>query len=213
MSLVIPVRSQQDVGKMTAFDRLGKVTLQIPLEIWTQMTAYADSSSPNEVTGIGTVEKIDDATLKVTEIFLPKQTTSPGHCEFKEGELNEIITDLLERDVREAKKLRFRWHSHARCGVFWSPTDEADIDSWEGNWVVNLVMNVRCEYLARLDCFVPFRIRSYPVEIQVICPDDKEKLAQYTQELVQKLEVVKDTSLGGSRKEMLDEFFRPKPNF
>ncbi len=62
MLAVIPVRSQQDAGKMTAVERPGKVTLQIPLEIWTQMTAYADSSSPNEVTGIGTVEKIDDTT-------------------------------------------------------------------------------------------------------------------------------------------------------
>lgn len=164
------------------------MTLHIPLEIWQKLRSYTELSAPNEVTGIGTVVVLDPENLLVTETFLPRQTTSPAECEFKEGELNEIICDLLEQSPERAAELRFRWHSHGRSKVFWSGKDEADIDSWESPWVVNLVMNVYGEFLIRLDYFKPLRIRDHPVALRIDMPEKDAALrARCVAELKEKL--------------------------
>lgn len=164
------------------------MTLHIPLEIWQKLRTYTELCAPNEVTGIGTVVVLDSENLMVTETFLPRQTTSPAECEFKDGELNEIICDLLEQSPERAAELRFRWHSHGQSKVFWSGKDEADIDSWESPWVVNLVTNVHGEFLVRLDYFSPLRIRNYPMELRIDVPEGSEALyAACAEELKTKL--------------------------
>lgn len=163
------------------------MTLHIPVEIWQRLQHYTELCSPNEVTGIGTVVVLDPENLLVTETFLPRQTTSPAACEFKEGELNEIIYGLLEKDADRTGQLRFRWHSHGLSEVFWSQKDERDIEAWEASWVVNLVMNARGEYLLRLDYFSPLRIRNYAIGLQIDYPDSSTLRAQCAAELREKL--------------------------
>jgi len=167
------------------------MVLQIPFEIWRKLRYYTELSSPNEVTGIGTVAVLDAENLEVTEVFLPRQLTSPAYCEFKEGELNGIIGDLIEQSPERAGQLRFRWHSHGQSDVFWSQKDEQDIASWDASWVVNLVMNVQGKHLCRLDYFQPLRVRNYPVELRVKYPDDFGVRAVCAQELSAKLTLVK----------------------
>ena len=164
------------------------MNLHIPISIWQKLRLYAELSLPNEVTGIGTISVLDPNNLLVTETFLPRQETSPGFCEFADGELNQIIHDLIERDPESgASRLRFRWHSHGLGGVFWSPHDESDIESWEASWVVNLVMNVYGECLTRLDCFEPLRIREHPIKLCIDYPEDPALRAACSQELREKL--------------------------
>lgn len=166
------------------------MVLWIPFEIWRKLRYYTELSSPNEVTGIGTVVALNTENLEVTEVFLPRQVTSPAYCEFKEGELNQIINDLIEQSPERAGQLRFRWHSHGRSNVFWSQKDERDIDSWDASWVVNLVMNAQGEHLCRLDFFQPLRVRDYPVELRVKYPDNSDVRAVCAQELSAKLTLV-----------------------
>lgn len=170
------------------------MVLHIPVEIWRKLQLYTKLSAPNEVTGIGTIVALDAENLKVTEVFLPRQTTSLAECQFKEGELNEIIYDLLEHDPERAGQLRFRWHSHGSSGVFWSQKDEKDIESWEAPWVVNLVMNTRSEFLIRFDYFEPLRIRNYQMQLQVDYPDDSELRMACAEELSEKLSVLNPSS-------------------
>lgn len=167
------------------------MTLHIPFMIWQKLRLYTELSLPNEVTGIGTVQVVDPEHLLVTEIFLPYHKTSPGDCEFADGELNQIMYDLIERDPEHgASELRFRWHSHGYGNVFWSGKDENDINDWDASWVVNLVMNARGEYLARLDYFEPLRIREHPVTLQIDYPEELAIRAACQQELQQKQSVI-----------------------
>lgn len=147
------------------------MTLNIPLSIWRKMRAYVESNLPNEITGIGTVKVVDPDNLLVEEIFLPRQRTTPEHSEFLEGELNQIIDDLVEHSPsHSASALRFRWHSHAHGEVFWSEEDEDDIEAWDAPWLVSLVMNATDDCLVRFDHFDPLRLRSCPVKLHISDP-------------------------------------------
>lgn len=149
--------------------------LKIPIQAWQQMHYYAKICAPNEVTGIGTIKANAERTeLLVTEIFLPSQHTNPTYSQFDEGALNGIIYDLICQDPERSRELRFRWHSHGESPTFWSPTDLRDIESWESDWAVNLVINLRGDYLARLDIFEPLRVRNVELDLMIDYPDSPE---------------------------------------
>lgn len=159
--------------------------LCIPSEIWQQMRGYCLASTPNEVTGIGTIKSIHND-LFVDRIFIPRQLVSPGYCKSAKGAINEIIFNVAEDNPARAGELRFRWHSHAEGSVFWSATDEEDIEAWQGPWVVNLVMNVYHDYLARLDLFQGLRIKNIPLDVKIITPLSNAIMAQCRQEIAMK---------------------------
>ena len=144
------------------------------------MLYLAQSVLPNEITGIGTVEFDHKTnTYRVTEIFVPKQTASTALCQFRPTALHEIISELAENEVDEIEKLYFRWHSHGNYNVFFSSTDEADIETWQGDRVINLVINAREDRIARFDTFyrestkLP-RLRDYPVNVFIDLPENPE---------------------------------------
>ena len=169
------------------------VHLHIPLGLWQRIQSYARAASPNEVTGIGLMKMADREFLSVTRLFLPKQSTCAGFCDFAEGELNQIILEVIQEDPKQAKMLCFRWHSHAEGSVFWSGRDEQDIDAWKGAWVANLVVNVRGDYCARLDIFEPLRLKNIPVEVAIDCPLDPEIDKVCAQEVHEKLTEIPPT--------------------
>lgn len=160
--------------------------LCIPLEIWQQMRGYCLASHPNEVTGIGTISLID-GNLIVDQIFIPQQVANPGYCESDKGALNEIIFNVVKDNPARAGKLRFRWHSHAGGSVFWSATDEKDIDDWQGPWVANLVMNIHDDYIARLDVYEGIRLRNIPLDVKIMSPIPNEVMLRCEQEIKAKV--------------------------
>ncbi len=161
--------------------------LCIPLAIWQRLRMYVELSAPHEVTGIGTLMLLDAENFYVKEVFLPRQTASQVDCEFQEGELNEIIYELMQGNPSRVEQLRFRWHSHGYSQVFWSQKDEQDIAAWESPWVVNLVMNAQNERLARLDLFSPLRIRNYPLKVEIVIPEDAKLHNECAEELERKV--------------------------
>lgn len=175
--------------------------LHIPIKIWQRIQYYTQLSLPHEITGIGTINIIDAENLEVTEIFLPRQTANTCSCDFADDALHEIIYDLMETAPERVEQLRFRWHSHAHGQVFWSSRDEQDIDSWDGPWVVNLVVNAEGKYLARLDIFDPLRLHECPIEIVLTTEDDDHERTTCQQEIAERVQIVDDIiPTGPSRK-------------
>ncbi len=169
--------------------------LNIPLEIWQKMQGYTIAAAPSEITGVGTIE-VENDEFWVRQIFVPEQKTSPGHCETVDGALNEIILDMIEDNPEALGDLRFRWHSHAEGMCFWSQVDQADIDAWEAPWVINLVMNVREEYLARLDLFGDLRVKNVPLDVKIITGVPSEILHECQKEVAEKVTLVPWTKNG-----------------
>lgn len=173
--------------------------LMIPEKIWERMKGYVLMAAPDEITGIGTISLFTDAAgcnsyFMVEDIFVPRQMVCQGYCETDDGAMNEIVTELLENDPEKVGNLRFRFHSHGNAAVFWSATDEEDIAKWQGPWVVNLVMNVRGDYLARLDIRQGKDVfHNIPLEVDVFHKLPPEVTKECLEEVRQK--VVKLPSL------------------
>jgi len=54
--------------------------------------------------------------------------------------------------------------------AFFSSIDTGNIDNYNSDWMVSLVVNKRGDYQVRLDIFKPFRISNIPVKILVDIP-------------------------------------------
>lgn len=161
--------------------------LHVPFLVMQQIIHYTNAALPNEVTGIGTIKQTTPSDFLVTGIILPHQRTNPGYSEFDDGELNNIITDLLTDEPERAVGLRFRWHSHGRGQTFWSSTDNADIAKWQAPWAVNLVVNALGESSARFDMFNPFSIVNYPMKVAIDYCYESELKAMCYQEVAEKV--------------------------
>lgn len=162
--------------------------LTIPSNIWRRIMQYAQLASPKEITGIGLVEldpKTDDHYI-VKDVFLPQQSANEVFSKFSETGLHDIITDVFTNDISDVTKLRFRWHSHGENNVFFSATDNADIEKWESDWVFNLVVNAKGEHCARFDQMRPTRVRYHPVELRIDYLDGPDRTAA-EQELQRKV--------------------------
>lgn len=169
---------------------MATITLHIPIQIWQRIRYYIDACTPREVTGIGTITRIDSRTLRVTKVFLPNQCSNAGYCECDDEALNGIIFNLVEDNPARAGDLRFRWHSHANGQCFWSATDQEDINNWQSDWVVNLVSNVKGDILARLDMFEPFRIANIPLEVIIDLPESEDLRRECFAEAQQKVRAI-----------------------
>ncbi len=119
-----------------------------------------------EISGLGTVEEFDGGFL-VTDIFLPKQSCSPGGTELDRESVATLIVELDQAGV-DTGTLRFWFHSHSNLDVFWSPTDEQCISNLaNGDYVLSLVTNKKGQMLARLDVFRPVRVTADQLPISV----------------------------------------------
>lgn len=151
-----------------------QLKLRIERSIWLRMFYYAREALPCEVTGVGLLEPEADydgviRSLKVTEASIVKQKTSGGYCQFAKGALHDAYLDLIEAGRGdEIEKMRLRWHSHGSGSVFFSITDENDIEDNNLNvdWMVSLIINTNGEAKAAVDFFEPFRV-SAPIEVEI----------------------------------------------
>ena len=180
-------------------------TLQIPYQIWQQLMCYVKARAPYEVTGTGTVELLNDRQdLLVKSIILPYQQVNEAFSEFNKGEFGRITHEFLMSDLAHAseiaQQLCLRWHSHGKGKVFWSTHDEYDISTWKGDYVVNIVTNVKGEYKARLDIFRPVRVQNIPLEIEITFPPlSAADVERYTAEVLSKAKVIPLKKQGGLR--------------
>ena len=160
--------------------------LIIDIELYQYMMVLAKQSAPNEILGIGMMTKREFGYITefiVEEVFVPRQEVAPGYCTFAENAQNEIMNEILERGD-STEMLRFRWHSHGDGEVFFSPIDENDIDKCDSDYVVNLVVNARCDKVARLDILDPVRVRNIPLEVVIDAGDDKELVEECKEEIL-----------------------------
>ena len=147
--------------KMTAED----IRLYLLPEVEERIRHYTRLAA-GEVSGLGTVEEFDGGFL-VTDLFLPKQSCSPGGTELDQESVATLIMEL-DQDGKDSGSLRFWFHSHGNLDVFWSHTDEACINNLaNGDYVLSLVTNKRGHTLARLDMFRPVRMTVDQVPVSV----------------------------------------------
>jgi hypothetical protein len=167
--------------KITAED----IRLYLLPEVEERMRHYTNLAA-GEVSGLGTVEQFDGGFL-VTDLFLPKQSCSPGGTELDQESVATLLMELDDAGA-DAGSLRFWWHSHGSMDVFWSRTDEECIDNLaNGDYVLSLVTNKKGHTLARLDIFKPVRVTVDQVPVSVRSTGDA-LLDACRQEVLDKVE-------------------------
>jgi hypothetical protein len=141
------------------------IRLYLLPEVEERMRHYTNLAA-GEVSGLGTVEEFDGGFL-VTDLFLPKQTCSPGGTDLDQESVATLIMEL-DQAGKDPGALRFWWHSHGNLDIFWSRTDEECINNLaNGDYVLSLVTNKGGHVLARLDIFRPVRVTLDHVPVSV----------------------------------------------
>ena len=125
-----------------------------------------------EVSGLGLVEEQTDegrliTALKVTKVFLPKQTCTGANTELEPNSVAQVMVD-----VPDPARLRLWWHSHGDMDTFWSGTDEDTIRRLANDGLLlSVVMNKAGKMLARLDQFTPLRVTIDDLPVFCLYPD------------------------------------------
>lgn len=132
------------------FDQTG-FEVGISADLKRQLDLYV-ALCPYEISGLGEVEVHGDF-LVVTALHLLRQEVSPAETVLSVQDLLRFTDGAAARGI-ELKKVKLWWHSHATNSSYWSPTDEATIESLgKPPWLLSVVGNHSGEYLARLDTF------------------------------------------------------------
>lgn len=119
--------------------------------------AYYFSSVPREMQVLGVVEKDENNVFTISGLEVP-----PHSAGFDWAVLNQdLFPAWLTKLEREGKKTEFRLqgHSHGSLDSYFSPEDINTIrNAYSCDWVISLVGNRHCVFLARLDIFEPIPV-------------------------------------------------------
>jgi hypothetical protein len=136
------------------------------------------NKSNNEVSGLGTIVRVNDMFIIKDAILLDQDVSSTTT---KIGA--EAVAKALYETARQDGTLNFWWHSHVNMAVFWSGTDDSTIkEMGMGGWCISSVFNKRNEMKTRFrstDYHFPIDLDDVPLEIireaEVVPPEwDKE---------------------------------------
>ena len=127
-----------------------------------------------EVSGLGLVEtNIEDGRLvsvEVVDVFILKQECSGSSTELDQGEIARLMCELEKEG--KADQLKLWWHSHADLQVFWSQTDDQNIERLKtGDFLLSLVVNKAWDICARLDWFSPVEVTLDDLPVHILLPE------------------------------------------
>jgi proteasome lid subunit RPN8/RPN11 len=122
---------------------------------------------PTETSGLGRVVKIGDEKLLITDIYFFDQTNSSGSTVLSSKSVADFVTDWVI-EGKNPEELKLWWHSHADINVYWSSTDESNIERLGNGWLISIVGNHKGHFLARIDFFDGSQKKTSKVNIKVV---------------------------------------------
>lgn len=163
------------------------IKVRVPLRIWQEIIFLAKICASKEVSAIGEIRIVSPTVLEVQEHYLPRQRVSGSHAKWEKTAQAEVITEVI-KSGGDVADLKFRWHSHGIMAPFMSEADMHDVKTYDGDWVVNLVVNSLGEYHLQLDILRPIQALRIPVQLEIIYPelddDHKSELRSIREERV-----------------------------
>lgn len=153
-----------------------KPRIIIPREVYDKVMRWCQSASPNEVSGFGIVERLENGSFRVKDAILLDQENTSG-----DTELNPAAIADAEFDYLNQGGLRWWWHSHVNMDVFWSGTDMNAMRQLGGQgWILATVFNLKYEYRSAMyvKCKTDFGdmnsfVDQLPTEIITYYPQEK----------------------------------------
>lgn len=141
-----------------------KPTLTFSQNVWDKMWALTRDQI-NEVSGIGLMDEKDPS--HVVELFILDQVNSATSTEIKQEALTSLIIELEKLGI-SSSRLSFWWHSHATMSVFFSGTDESQIERFSGDGLFwSVVTNRKGDITVRCDVRNPINITFEDCDFEV----------------------------------------------
>lgn len=131
-------------------------------EVWNQQEFFVQKAT-GEISWLGRVvdQGENDAgirTFLVDKIYLLDQECTGASTEIDGSSIAKLMQELGD----DFDNVLFWGHSHVNMGVFWSATDDAQVENFVKNqrFVISYVFNKKREYSSRIDMRVDgFRVR------------------------------------------------------
>jgi proteasome lid subunit RPN8/RPN11 len=152
--------------------------MQITPEAMEIIFRYAELAKKSEIAGFA---KMNKNKLIYEVLPIPKQEVTGGTVNIDE----EFMLPFIHRsDVHE---IVVNWHSHGNGSVFWSSTDEENIETLGKfmKYLISIVVNNKRDYKARIDYFYPIHVHA-DIKLDVHIPIPKN-IATTMEEDVQKM--------------------------
>jgi hypothetical protein len=185
-----------------AGDDVEPIEIDISSEVLRELDLYIVNCA-TEISGVGDVEVMAAGSrLQVDAIYLLDQVSTDSDTMLDGGALAAFMHQrIVEGGSPETIKLW--WHSHNNMAVFWSPTDDATIESFAyTKWLLSIVGNHRREYLARLDLFpsekMPFRV-TLPARLNEVRDYDPSVSERILREITERVTQPVVTRIGRRR--------------
>jgi hypothetical protein len=144
-----------------------EVILRVPIGQWQKILAYAECCSV-EINGFGLVDMTGPNELTLGDVIITEQNVTAASAENTPLTIARLVTDMIVRG-ENPERLRLQWHSHVDMPASFSLIDTANIEQYDSDWMISLVVNRRGEYKVRLDVLRPFRM-TLPVKIVLEVP-------------------------------------------
>ena len=143
-----------------------KLKIYITPTAWLKLKYYV-LEAKSEISGLG-ISKKDGDSIIVKDILLFHQECSSAHTDLDKKDIAKFLTEAHEKGM-DTKDLNVWWHSHADMGVFWSFTDNENIDGFiHSEYMISIVANKELQTLARVDIYDPLRVIIDQVPLDIL---------------------------------------------
>jgi hypothetical protein len=146
---------------------MNKLRLIVSEELWKNIMLRVGLAK-GEIGWIGEVFYLGKSDLRVGEIYLIEQNTTPDNTKLVDDAYAKFVMGYYQSG-KDVVDLKLWIHSHGDLGVCWSPDDEKTIETHKrATYFVSIVVNKRGRYLVRVDIFNPLRVTIEDVELVII---------------------------------------------
>lgn len=190
-------------------NRKTRPSLIIAPAVWERIITYAECASPNEIGGYGIVDWTGSEFF-VSEVFIFEQTVSPGSVQYDATNECRFITEFMRRGG-DPNRIRLEWHSHGRGAAYHSFIDTRNLDKYDCDWLVSLVVNADGERVATFELYNPGRL-TVDMAVKVRVPRDEAMVVACKKEIADKVRVASgktDKPIGQKGRDFVEGLFGP----
>jgi hypothetical protein len=136
------------------------------------MMASATIAKHDEVGGMA-FARVDEGFIVIDGCFMLPQEVSSGEVDYEHTEAMRYAIDHAIA-VERLHELRVQWHSHGSMGTFFSTKDEdaiVRVSKTGLKWLVNIIVNNKGEFRARLDqfeCGEPWNTHVVDLDLKIL---------------------------------------------
>ncbi len=175
--VTLNVVKQKDISTPTVHEGDVEVTvsptLVLPYKIYEKLRIYCQLVN-DEISGMGTVEKLGPQKYKITEIFLIEQKVSKAQCEIKFDAVCNLMAEMIKQD-KNPSMLRFWWHSHNSMTANFSHQDEKMGMQFAGTeYLISLVINHKGEMQSKMNIYNPIELVIDNINIEIDMENNNE---------------------------------------